>query len=251
MRLSMLQFRSTLGAVDENFDHAARLIARAVDNRADVIVMPELWSTGYYPTPIENYADVDGQRTKKFLSGSARNGGVNIVGGTVIVRDGDRFFNRNYVFDREGQLRTEYDKTHLFSMAGEEKIFTAGARLTSFDLDGVKCSTIVCYDIRFPELSRRLALDGVEILFVAAAWSLRRLEHWQLINRVRAIENQMFVCAVNSAGHSMMIDPWGEVLIEGGAEESVLTVEIELERIKKIRSAMKIFADRHSDLDHV
>ena len=251
MRVSMLQFRSVLGAIDENFDRAARLIARAVDERADVIVMPELWSTGFYPTPLENYADVDGGRSKNFLSQSARNNRVNIVGGTVIVGDGDRFFNRNYVFDRDGRLRAEYDKTHLFSMSDEDKVFDAGARLTVFDLDGVRCSTIVCYDVRFPELCRRLALDGAEILFVLAAWPLRRLEHWQLLNRVRAIENQMFVCAVNAAGHSMAVEPWGEVLIEGGAEESVLTIDLELERIKKIRSAMKIFADRNLTVDHV
>lgn len=245
MRLSMLQFRSTLGSIDENFDRAARLIARAAVEKPDVIVLPELWTTGYYPTPIENYADGDGRRTQKFLSDSARSNRVNIVGGTAIVGDGDQFFNRNYNFDRDGALVGVYDKAHLFSMAGEEKIFGAGDRIVTYELDGVKCSTIVCYDLRFPELSRRLALEGVTLMFVPAAWPLRRLEHWQILNRARAIENQMFVCAVNSAGHSMALDPWGEVLLEGGAEELVLTTEIDLERIKKIRSAMNVFADRN------
>lgn len=244
MKLALIQFKPKLGAVDENFERASRLIESSMIDRPDVIVLPELWSTGFFPTPLEQFADQNGRRTSELLSGSARIHRVNIVGGTTLVRDGNNFFNRNLNFDRNGSLVAKYDKIHLFSMSGEDKIFTAGSSSVVFELDGVKCSTIVCYDLRFPELSRQLALNGVEVMFVPAAWPLKRLEHWRVLNLARAIENQMFVAAVNSAGHSMPIDPWGEVMIESGAEEKILTAELELERIKEVRAMMSVFADR-------
>ena len=251
MRVSMVQFKPTLGNVESNFERADRLIERALADRTDVIVMPELWSTGYYPTPLNEFADPDGQRSKAFLSRAARLNGVNIAGGTVLVNDEGKFFNRSYVFDREGKIRAEYDKVHLFSMAGENEIFTSGERLSIFELDGVKCSTVVCYDIRFPESLRRLALEGVELMFVPAAWPMKRLEHWRILNRARAIENQMFVAAVNSGGHSLAIDPWGEILVECNAGDEVLTVELDLEIKKTIGRTMNVFADRNPVVDHV
>ena len=251
MRVSLLQFRSELGAVDENFKRAARLINRSLIEKPDVIILPELWSTGFYPKPPEEFADSEGQRTCEFLSTAARNNHVNIVGGTVLVRDGDRLFNRNCVFDRNGECIALYDKIHLFSMSKENEVFTAGNSLVHFDIDGVKCSVIVCYDLRFPETARRLALDGAELLFIPAAWPLRRLEHWRILTRARAIENQFFVAAVNGAGHSMLINPWGEVLLEGDSDEAVLTSEIDLNARKKIGETMNVFADRNALIDRV
>lgn len=251
MRLSMIQFKSALGRVDDNFDCAERLIEQSKGDKPDVIVLPELWSTGYYPQPLKDYADGEGRRTRAFLTELARLNNINIVGGTVLVGDGDRIFNRSYVVDRNGSIRAEYDKIHLFSMAGEDKVFDAGARLVTFELDGVKCSIAVCYDIRFPEMIRRLALDGVELLFVPAAWSKKRVEHWRLMNRARAVENQIFIAAVNSGGHSMAIDPWGDVLLEGGIDDCILTVEIDLKRIAQVRSTINLFADRNKLIDCV
>ena len=251
MRVSMMQFKPALGHVDENFERVERLMVRAMVEQPDVLVLPELWSTGYYPTPVKEYADDEGRRSKAFLIESARRLRVNIVGGTAIVSDGGRIFNRSYAVDRNGAIRAEYDKIHLFSPAGEEKVFASGDRLVSFELDGVKCSIAVCYDIRFPEMIRRLALDGVEVMFVPAAWPKKRAEHWRILNRARAIENQMFVAAVNSGGYSTAIEPWGEVLIEGDIDEAVLTVELNLETKKTIGSMMNVFADRNETIDHV
>ena len=251
MRVSMLQFKPTIGDVDGNFDRAEELIERALSDQTDVIVLPELWSTGYYPTPLEKFADVDGQRSKKFLTYMAQSNKVNVAGGTVAVADGGKFYNRSYAIDRSGMIRAEYDKAHLFSPAGEEKVFAAGDRLATYTFDGVKCSTVVCYDIRFPETIRRLALGGVELMFVVAAWPIKRLEHWRILNRARAIENQMYVAAVNSGGHSLAIDPWGEIMIEGSIGDEILTVEIDLEQRATIRSTMNVFADRNFIIDHV
>ena len=247
MKVSILQFRSTLGAVDENFSTAERLIAAA--EGSDVLILPELWSTGYYPTPVADYADVDAQRTKNFLCAAAKNFGVNIIGGSVIVQSGGKIFNRSLVANRRGELVATYDKTHLFSFAHEDDVFSAGNAAVTVDLDGVKCGLAICYDLRFPEFIRRLALGGAEIIFIPAAWSLKRLTPRQILTKARAIENQVFVIFANSSGISEVVNPLGEVVALSGRGEEILTADIDLrERLNAI-AAMNLLADRNLSVD--
>ena len=125
---------------------------------------------------------------------------MNIVGGSVLVKEGNCYYNRAYVVNRSGQVTAEYDKVHGFSPAGEQKMFTGGNHTVHFLLDDIPCSMAICYDIRFPEFIRREALEGAKLFFVPAAWPLRRIEHWKILNQARAIENEMVVLAVNQAG---------------------------------------------------
>ena len=247
MKISIAQFKSKLGAADENFSTAERLIS-AVKN-SDVILLPELWSTGYYPTPVENFADVDGCRTKKFLRELAEKFSVNIIGGSVIVDDGGKIFNRCYVADRCGEIVAAYDKTHLFSFAGEEKVFSAGDKISVVELDGVTCGLAICYDLRFPEFFRKLALAGAEIIFIPAAWSLKRLTPRQILTKARAIENQVFVVFANSSGVSEIINPRGEVISEIDSGEKILSAEINLSERAEIISTMNLLADRNLSVD--
>ncbi|MBE8955710.1 MAG: carbon-nitrogen family hydrolase [Quinella sp. 2Q5] len=249
MRVSIAQFKSALGAADENFSTAARLIEAA--QPCDVIVLPELWSTGYYPTPVENFADDVGHRTIDFICAAAKKFSVNIVGGSVIVNDGGKIFNRCHVANRSGQIVAAYDKTHLFGFAGEDDVFSAGNELTTFELDGVICGAAICYDLRFPETIRRLALGGAEIIFVPAAWSLKRLRPRQILTKARAIENQLFVVFANSAGISEVVDPRGEVIIEGGRDTGILTAEINFDVRRDVRAAMNLLADRNFSVDTI
>ena len=167
MKISIVQFKSELGAVEENFATAARLIEAA--SSSDVIILPELWSTGYYPTPVENFADIDGRRTIEFLCAASKKFSVNIIGGSVIVKSGGKIFNRCHVANRQGEIAAAYDKTHLFSFAEEDKVFTAGDKISTVELDGVKCGLAICYDLRFPEFIRKIALAGAKIIFIPAA----------------------------------------------------------------------------------
>ena len=247
MKVSIAQFKSKLGALDENFSTAERLIKAA--RNSDAILLPELWSTGYYPTPAENFADIDGQRTKTFLSTLAKKFSVNIIGGSTLVNDGGKIFNRCHVANRRGEIVAAYDKAHLFSFAGEEKVFTAGDKLSTVELDGVTCGLAICYDLRFPEFVRKLAVNGAEILFVPAAWSLRRLTPRRILTKARAIENQMFVAFANSAGISEVVNPLGEVVAEVDTGEQILSAEINLSQRAEVVATMNLLADRNLHTD--
>ena len=160
MKISCIQMDMRLGAADENFAHAETLIRETVSReRPYVAVLPETWNTGFFPEDLAACADRDGARTKAVFSALARELNVNIVCGSVANQRGDGFCNTAYVFDRSGEVLAEYDKTHLFTPSGEHHAFRAGDRTCRFRLDGKKCGLIICYDIRFPELTRTLALE--------------------------------------------------------------------------------------------
>ena len=247
MKISIVQFKSELGAIEENFSTATRLIEAA--SSSDVILLPELWSTGYYPTPVEKFADVDGERTKKFLCAAAKKFSVNIIGGSVIVSSGGKIFNRCLVANRRGEIVAAYDKTHLFSFAQEDKVFSAGDKISTVELDGVKCGLAICYDLRFPEFFRKIALTGAEIIFIPAAWSLKRLTPRQILTKARAIENQVFVVFANSSGKSEIVNPRGEVIAESERGEEILTAKINLNERAEVIASMNLLADRNLNID--
>lgn len=247
MKISIAQFKSELGAVKENFSTASRLIEATKDS--DVIILTELWTTGYYPVPVENFADKDGERTKEFLCAAAEKFNVNIIGGSVIVESEGKIFNRCLVANRRGEIAATYDKTHLFSFAKEEKVFCAGNKISTVELDGVKCGLAICYDLRFPEFIRKIALAGAEIIFIPAAWSLKRLTPRQILTKARAIENQVFVVFANSSGKSEIINPLGETLAESNRGEEILTAEINLRERMEIIKTMNLLGDRNLSVD--
>lgn len=249
MKISVLQFKSELGEVEKNFSAAARMIEHA--KSSDVLILPELWSTGYYPSPLKNFADVEGTRTKNFICTLAKKFNVNIIAGSVIVEVEGKFFNRCIIANRSGEIISTYDKAHLFSFADEGKVFSAGKNFSVFEIDKVMCGVAICYDLRFPEFIRRLALQGTEILFCPAAWSLRRLTPRQILTKARAIENQIFLVFANSAGKSEIINPSGEIIAEAETGEKTLTAEIDLSERKKIISEMNLLADRNKITDEL
>ena len=249
MKISVLQFKSELGEVEKNFATAERLIESA--QSSDVVILPELWSTGYYPTPVENFADKNCSRTKNFIKNLARKFNLNIIAGSVIAGENGKIFNRSLIFNRRGELVNFYDKAHLFTFADEEKIFSAGNKIKTLELDGVKCAVAICYDLRFPEFVRNIALQGIEILFCPAAWSLKRLFPRQILTAARAIENQIFVIFANSAGKSEMINPLGEKIAESQVDEEILTADIDINFRAEVISKMNLLADRNILTDNI
>lgn len=257
MKVCAVQMNTVMGDRAANQQHAASLIDLAAGHKPDVIVLPELWDLGFYPANVVELGDEGGESARKFLSGLAGKHGINIVGGSIVRKEHGKIWNTAYVFDRAGALVSTYDKTHLFSPAGEHEHFQAGESLAVYELDGVPTGQITCYDIRFGELVRTLALKGVNVLFAPAAWPHPRLNHWRLLAQARAVENQMFVVAVNTVGtvnalnfcgHSMMVDPWGEVLSEAGGGEQLLFGEMDLAVIADIRERINVFRDRRHEL---
>ena len=247
MQITMAQFKSKLGEVEKNFETAEDFIKNA--KNSDVVILPELWNTGYFPTPLENFADKNSERTADFISNLSKKLKINIVAGSIVAEVDGKFYNRCLVSNRAGEIVATYDKAHLFTFAGEEKIFTAGNKIITFEIDDIKCGIAICYDLRFPEFIRKIALQGAEILFVPAAWSLKRITPRRILTKARASENQIFVVFVNSAGISEIINPIGEVIGETEINAQNFSVEIDFELRRKIIANMNLLADRNLNVD--
>ncbi|WP_219837701.1 carbon-nitrogen family hydrolase [Paenibacillus sp. R14(2021)] len=255
IQLALIQMHVDAGNPDANFERLQGKLIEAVQGtqKPDLIMLPEMWNTGYALEQIHEIADPEGERTKALLSEFARSHAVQIIGGSIAEKRGDAVYNTSYTFNEQGELTSEYSKIHLFRLMDEEKYLGAGVNLGKFEVAGAEAGTMICYDIRFPELARKLALEGAEVLFVPAEWPNPRMHHWRTLLNARAIENQMFVIACNRCGtsgttsffgHSMIIDPWGEIIAEAGEEETILRAEIDLSLVQAVRSKIPVFEDR-------
>lgn len=256
MRVCALQMDVIKGDRAANQAAAERLVAEAVNLCGpEVIVLPELWSTGYALKRAFSLADERGDAS--FLGRLACEYGIAFAGGSVLAEDGGRLFNRAQVIDRDGRYAAHYDKIHLFGLMDEGRYLTPGRRILSFEMGDLRCASVICYDIRFCELPRRLAVEGAEVLFVSAEWPMPRVEHWRTLLRARAIENQMFVAACNRggvtdgevfAGNSMLVAPDGTVLAEAGTGEEIIWADFEPEQVRRARSHIPVFMDRVPEL---
>ena len=258
MKISCLQMRVEVGDVAGNMERAAALTEKAMAEKPDVIVLPELWDIGFFPRPLEGAADPDGTKRRAFLAALAKKYAVNVIGGSIAVKRTDCIENRSFVFDRAGNEVATYAKSHLFSPAKEGKFFAAGSETVTFTLDGIKCGEIICYDLRFPELTRKLALEGAQVLVAPAEWPTARVDHWCTLLRARAIENQIFVAACNGsgsfgngmplAGHSVILDPWGQPLAEADDSEMAITAALDFAEQEKIKKTINVFNDRRPEM---
>lgn len=258
MKVSLLQMNMKLGKAEENFSVAEKLIHNAMKDNPDVLVLPETWNTGFFPR--ENLRELcceNGDAVKRRIGILAKKYCVNIVAGSVSnLRDG-KVYNTAFVFDRNGNCIAEYDKTHLFSPMGEDMYYNKGDQRCVFTIDNVKCGLIICYDLRFPELTRSLALKGIDMLFVVSQWPKARTFHLRSLTTARAIENQIFVVCCNSCGiaentvfggNSSVVDPMGETLALADEEEQTVSVECDLKILPQIRSSIPVFKDRRPEL---
>lgn len=259
LHIALIQADIEIGNVQANMDNMLGMMekAAAAYQKPDVIVLPEMWNTGYALDRIQELADPMGQETSSMLSEFARKHRIQVVGGSVAERIEDRIYNSMYVFNRNGEQIAKYSKIHLFRLMDEEKFLQAGQQTVTFDLEEMKAGASICYDIRFPELSRTLALGGAQVLFVPAEWPHPRLHHWRTLLIARAIENQMYVVACNRVGtsgetgffgHSMIIDPWGEIIAEGDDREMIVTGTLDCKLTDEVRGRIPVFEDRRPHL---
>lgn len=253
LKVSVIQTDLSFGAPQDNLDLILRKLDAAMRDEPDVILWPEMWNTCYDLTRLDSIADRAGKPSIQTLQAYAANHKVNLVAGSIAdIREG-RAYNTTYVINRCGECVDQYSKVHLIGLMEEDRYITPGAELGRFDIDGTPCGAIICYDLRFPELIRSLALDGAEVLFVPAQWPTVRLAHWRTLLVARAIENQMYVVSANRTGsdpkndfpgHSMVIDPWGEIIHEAGTQDEIFTVVLKRGLVKEVRTRMPIFSDR-------
>ena len=258
MKVSCVQMNMEFCNPGKNYESAVKLIEDAMKNTPDVIVLPETWNTGFFPREnLESYCDNEGAKTKEVIGGLAKKYNVNIVAGSVANIKSGKIYNTAYVFDRNGDAIAEYDKTHCFSPMDEHKYFTQGGKICRFTLDGKSCGIIICYDIRFPELTRSMTVKGVDCLFVVSQWPKVRIPHLTALVKARAIENQMFVVCCNSCGtagetvyggNSRIVDPWGVEIAAADESEQTITAECDYGIIENIRSTINVFRDRRPEL---
>lgn len=256
MKIGCIQLNVGFGKVDENFERAEQFIRQAAQGGAEIIVLPEMWNTGYALEKLPELADENGERTQAFLSKLAKELAVHIVGGSVAIRVDGKFFNTMYTFNKDGELVGEYSKAHLFRLMDEHLYLQAGDKMNRFALGDVEAGGVICYDIRFPEWLRSHALQGAKVLFVPAQWPTPRIDHWKTLLQARAIENQCFVIAVNRIsrkvenfnGQSMIIKPWGEVLWTGAADEELAIIDVDFSIVDEVRTRIPVYDDRRPNL---
>ncbi|WP_044894007.1 carbon-nitrogen family hydrolase [Bacillus alveayuensis] len=256
LKMACIQLDIAFGNPEENKKQVCAEIEKVMLQKPDIIVLPELWSTGYDLTRLDAIADEHGSDTKAFISELSRLYNVNIVAGSIAKKTETGVTNTMYVVNRHGEIVSEYSKLHLFKLMDEHLYLQPGKTEGLFTLENTLCAGVICYDIRFPEWLRVHTTKGAEIVFVVAEWPLPRLNHWRVLLQARAIENQCYVIACNRsgkdpnnifAGHSMMIDPWGEIISEADENPCSIVAQIDLDKVKQVRNQIPIFADRRPE----
>jgi predicted amidohydrolase len=249
-----IQFNVKQGDVDANLAYVRTAIRRAADQGCNLVVLPEMWSSGFAYRNLNELALRTPGIVEELLDLSRKL--KIVIVGSMPEPHGEKVFNTVYVADN-GVLGGTYRKLHLFSLLGEDRAFDSGETWLLADTSIGKIGVIICYDLRFPELSRRLALEGASVICVPAQWPKPRQEHWRTLLRARAIENQLFVVACNACGPigkldffgmSLIIDPKGEVLAEAGEAECEIDAQLDMKGMADWRAQIPCFNDRRPEL---
>jgi len=250
-----------------NLKAALAGIDEAAAGGARLVVLPEVWT---YLGPDAGQAaaaePVPGPLTER-LAAKARQHGIYLHAGSILERvTGEpRLFNTSVVFDPAGEAIAVYRKIHLFDVDldadtsyRESDTIAPGDEIVTFDLDGTRVGLAICYDLRFPELFRILALEGAELIVLPAAFTMTTgKDHWETLIRARAIENGVFMVAVGQVGQhppglwcygrSMVVDPWGLVIAQAPDRVGVTTAELDLDEVARVRRQIPSLANRRAD----
>ena len=254
VKAAAVQFTIQLGDIDANVEYVRRAVARLAAQGCSLAVLPEMWSCGFAYRELNELARRTPELVEEMGRLSAEHGMVLV--GSLPEPDGDKVCNSAYVLDR-GRLAGKYRKIHLFSLMNEDRSFTGGDSWLVVDTSVGRLGVVICYDLRFPELTRRLALEGAEILAVPGEWPKPREEHWRALLKARAIENQLFVVSANCCGivgkldffgSSLIIGPKGELLAEGGYEPCEPLAELNFAVMESWRDQIPCFRDRKPEL---
>ncbi|MFW6448331.1 MAG: nitrilase-related carbon-nitrogen hydrolase [Halobacteriota archaeon] len=268
MKLGIAQFTPEAGDPETNRETAIEAVTQAADRGADLVVLPEMFTVGYFAFEAYEAAaePIDGP-TVEALGSVAEARDVAILTGSFVedLTASGTFdppaeaglANTSVLIDEAGAIRTWYRKVHLFGYDSEEATrLVPGARLGVADLGDWRVGLATCYDLRFPELFRRYVDEGVTLMLVPSAWPDARPEHWAVLSRARAIENQWYLAAVNGVGavsgtellgRSVVYDPWGEAVTELGREPASAVVELDADRVEAVREEFPALADRRND----
>lgn len=251
---------------ERNLAKAESMIREAAKKGAQVIALPEMFNCPYSNKYFREFAEDGGGRTVGFLSSLAAELGIYLVGGSIPELDQDNVYNTSFIFGREGEMIGKHRKIHLFDIDvkggirfKESDTLTPGDSVTVFDTEYCKIGVAICYDVRFPELFRKMTLDGARLVILPGAFNMTTgPAHWELTMRARALDNQIYFAAVSPArdtegpyqayGHSCVANPWGEICGKTDSRESIVYAEIDLDYLEGIRDQLPLLKHRRPAL---
>jgi omega-amidase len=255
--IALAQMAVVPGGPDANLRTAQALAIEAADRGADLLMLPELWLTGYdLARAVELAAPLD-EGAFALMADLAQRHQIHVVGTSLAARPTGKPFNTAALYGPDGSRLGAYRKVHLWAPLGEVEHMSAGQEMPVFDWPWGRVALAICYDLRFPELWRRFALSGAQLVLIPAEWPGRRIEHWRLFLRARAVENQFFVAGCNRAGadgdgeyggFSAAADPWGQVVTEGGPEPGLSFATLDLQEVNRARNLFPFLADRRPEV---
>lgn len=262
MKIALAQFEVNRGAPETNLARIRELVAQSKAQGGQVVFLPEMCTTGFdWSRNLELLNQATEHRAQ--IAALAVEFNVAICGSLLEHTELGRAANTLYFFERTGAILAQYRKIHLFTLFGEEKHVQAGEAVVTADTELGRIGCSICYDLRFPELFRKCAHDGAVVQVLAAAFPHPRLTHWRTLIQARAIENQSYFIATNQCGierhgssigecdyfgHSMVVDPWGEIVLEASESEGVYLTDIDIAQVANARSRLTAFKDRRPEL---
>lgn len=257
LSITLGQMHIALADQKRNFATAEQYASAASQRKSHILILPELWSTGYCLNEAKEHASELNKGMFSQLSTLATQHKIAILG-SILEKRGLEVANSAPLFAPSGRMMGIYRKIHLFRLMNEDQYLQPGSAPLVLDLPWGVTGLAICYDLRFPELFRKYVVDqNVRIIMIPAEWPLARLEHWRALLIARAIENQCYVVAVNACGetggtmfggHSMVVDPWGRIVVELGDQAQVVTVEVDLDLVDEVRKTIPVFEDMRHDI---
>lgn len=256
LTIALGQIDLTLGQPDRNLAAVRALAEAAREQGADLLLLPELWGSAY---DLERAAAHATSREAGLFAETAQIAREHAIAiaGSLLEQEGSHVYNTATLVDARGNCVGAYRKLHLVPMLEEDRYLSAGDKASAFDTSLGRCALAVCYDLRFPELWRHYALEGARFVLIPAEWPRTRIAHWGALLQARAIENQIFIVATNRVGtskneifggHSMIVSPWGEILVEGAAEPGLLVAQVDLDEVDRVRERVPVFQNRRPDV---
>lgn len=265
MKIAMLQMPVGFDK-EENIRKAAEAVHWAAGQRADLAILPEMWNCPYSNDYFPDYAEDGMGPSRQALAKMAAENKLWLVGGSIPERENGKIYNTSFVYDPEGREVARHRKVHLFDIdvkGGqrffESETFTPGEQITILDTPWGRMGLCICFDMRFPELSRVMALEGAQAVLVPAAFNMTTgPAHWETMFRQRAVDNQIFTVGVSPArdeqgvyvayGNSIAVDPWGTVLARMEGAEDYRIVELDMARVADVRAQLPLMSARRTDL---
>lgn len=267
IRLAVLQLRTETDC-DMTMDKARRMLGEAAEHGTDIAVLPEMFSCPYDRAYFKQFAARGHEETVAALADWAEEFGLILVGGSVPECEGDRLYNSSFVFDAQGRQLARHRKVHLFDVDlpgmrfHESYTFAPGEEITTFETQFGTMGLAICFDLRFPELFRAMAVRGAKVIFLPAQFNLTTgPAHWELSLRSRAVDNELFMVGASAAryegfsyecwGHSTVVDPLGTVIASCDETEQILYSELELGRVDTVRQQLPTFLHLRRDVYEV